>query len=85
MMIGDGSYSINIYYGSQDEELLNYINIQGFLTKVQLEYITKRGKTYKLLVFQETRIKDILLNAKIYGQASLNKRLPFNYKKWDKK
>lgn len=84
MFIGDGSYYSNIYYCSQDEELINYINQFNFITTIRRQYITKNGKTYKLLSFSNTQIKSILLNAKIYGQSGLKKRLPFNYEEWDK-
>lgn len=78
MLIGDGSYGYNNTpkYGSQDIELLQYIE-NKYDTAISASHITSGGKLYK-----DIRIKGIckkLREIGIYGQTKTEKRLPLNY------
>lgn len=84
MFIGDGSYrGSTVYYGSEDKELIDYINSTGFLFECRSTFITKsKGKLYQKGIIRGC--KTILQDACILGQVSLNKTLPKGFEKWDK-
>ena len=84
MFIGDGSYcGSTVYYGSEDEELINYINSTGFLFECRNTFITKlHGKVYQKGIIRGCGT--ILKDTGILGQVSVNKKLPKGFEKWDK-
>lgn len=83
MLVGDGSYgSSTPKFSNCDSELWDYIN-NNYNSTVYLERENKDGRIYKeasILGFN-----DILRDHSIFGQTKVDKRLPKDIHKWDKK
>ena len=86
MLIGDGSYSCagTVWYGSEDKELWDYIkeNYPDSNIDVRDSFTTKRGNLFKSA--RITKLTPITAEAKIHGDKSVNKKLPYNVMSWDK-
>lgn len=86
MLIGDGSYSCagTVWYGSEDKELWDYIkeNYPNSNIDVRDSWTTKKGNLFQSA--RITKLTPITAEAKIHGDKSVNKKLPYNVMSWDK-
>lgn len=83
LMIGDGNYSYHIRIHTKDIEVVEYIkSFFGESARIKIDGLTKKNEPIYYIEF--SKLRDVFRENKLYGVTGINKKLPYNWQKYDK-